>query len=161
MIRSAVRRAIVAAFVMLAMSGGLTQTAAGNAQSETAAHKFTFDGDAALLTVAIKPDKTADFERIMTKVRQALLQSPDPQRKQQAAGWRVMRVNKPLADGNIAYVHVIHPVVKDADYTIMRALYEAFPEERQALYDTYRGAFAQNLSLATGSIVVDLSNVRP
>ena len=159
MIRSTVRRALAAAFVMLALSGGLTRTAAG--QSETAAHKFTFDGDTALLTVAIKPDKTADFERIMTRVRQALLQSPDPQRKQQAAGWRVMRVNKPLADGNIAYVHVIHPVVKDADYTIMRALYEAFPEERQALYDTYRGAFAQNLSLATGSIVVDLSNARP
>jgi hypothetical protein len=43
----------------------------------------------------------------------------------------------------------------------MRALYEAFPEERQALYDTYRGAFAQNLSLATGSIVVDFSNAHP
>jgi hypothetical protein len=146
---------------MLAMSGGLTQTAAGTAQSETAAHKFTFDGDAALLTVAIKPDKTADFERIMTRFREALLQSPDPQRKQQAAGWKVMRVNKPLADGNIAYVHIVNPVVKDADYTIMRALYEAFPEERQALYDTYRGAFAQNLSLATGSIVVDFSNAHP
>jgi hypothetical protein len=72
-----------------------------------------------------------------------------------------MRVSKPLADGNIAYVHVIHPVVKDADYTIMRTLYEAFPDERQALYEAYRGAFAQNLSLATGSVVVDLSNAHP
>lgn len=157
---STVRRAIAAAvFVMFAMSGGLTRTAAG--QSETAERKFTFNGDMALLTVAIKPDKAADFERIMTRLRQALLQSPDPARKQQAAGWKVMRVGKPLADGNIAYVHVINPVVKDADYAIMRALYEAFPDERQALYETYRGAFAQNLSLATGSIVVDLSNEHP
>jgi hypothetical protein len=152
---------IAAGFVICALSGELTPTAAGNVQSETAAHKFTFDGDAALLTVAIKPDKTADFERVMTRVRQALLQSPDPQRKQQAAGWRVMRVNKPLADGNIAYVHVINPVVKDADYAIMRTLYEAFPDERQALYESYRGAFVQNLSLATGSIVGNSSNEHP
>jgi hypothetical protein len=26
---------------------------------------LTFDGDTAILTVAIKPDKTADFEQIM------------------------------------------------------------------------------------------------
>jgi hypothetical protein len=45
-------------------------------------------------------------------------------------------------------------VVSGADYTIMQPLYDAYPEERQALYELYRGAFAQNLSLATGSIVV-------
>ena len=39
----------------------------------------------------------------------------------------------------------------------MQLLYEAFPDERQALYDLYRGAFAQNLSLATGPVVVDMS----
>jgi hypothetical protein len=146
---------------LFALSGGLARTPVVNGQSETAAPKFTFDGDTALLTVAIKPDQTANFERIMTRVRQALLQSSDPRRKQQAAGWKVMRVGKPLADGNIAYVHIINPVVRDVDYTIMRTLYESFPEERQTLYDTYRGAFAQNLSLATGSIVVDLSNEHP
>jgi len=48
-------------------------------------------------------------------------------------------------------------VVKDADYTIMQTLYEAFPDERQALYEMYRGAFAKNVSLATGTITVDLS----
>ena len=44
-----------------------------------------------------------------------------------------------------------------ADYTIMKTLYDAFPDERQALYELYRGAFAQNLSMATGSIAVDAS----
>jgi hypothetical protein len=34
-------------------------------------------------------------------------------------------------------------------------LYEAYPEERQGLYELYRGAFAQNLSLATGTIVAE------
>jgi len=74
----------------------------------------------------------------------------------QADGWEVMRMEKPLPDGNVAYIHVVNPVVRDADYTVMRILYEAFPEERQALYELYRNAFAANLSLATGPVVVDL-----
>jgi hypothetical protein len=118
---------------------------------------LTFDGDTALWTMAIKPDKTADFEKVMTRLRDALTQSTDPQRKQQAAGWRVMKISKPMPDGNIAYVHVIHPVVPGADYTIMKTLYKAFPDEGQALYESYRGAFDKNLSLATGSIVVDMT----
>jgi hypothetical protein len=46
-------------------------------------------------------------------------------------------------------------VVTGADYTIMQILYDGFPDERQALYELYRGAFAQNLSLATGTIVAE------
>jgi len=90
----------------------------------------------------------------MKKVQDALLKSSDPQRHMQAAGWKVMRIAKPLADGNIAYVHIVHPVVSGADYTIMQTLYDAYPDERQTLYELYRGAFAQNLSLATGTIAV-------
>ena len=128
------------------------------AQSSAPAHqKLTFEGDTALWTMAIKPDKTADFEQIMKKLQEALLKSADPQRRQQAAGWKVMKISKPLPDGNIAYVHIVHPVVSGADYTIMQTLYDAYPEERQILYELYRGAFAQNLSLATGSIAVDVS----
>ena len=52
------------------------------------------------------------------------------------------------------YIHVINPVVPGADYTIMQTLYDEFPEERQALYELYRGAFAKNLSLATGNVVL-------
>jgi hypothetical protein len=129
--------------------------AAQDAQPAAATHqKLTFDGDTALWTVAIKPDKTADFEQVMKKVQDALLKSSDPQRHMQAAGWKVMRIAKPLADGNIAYVHIVHPVVSGADYTIMQTLYDAYPDERQTLYELYRGAFAQNLSLATGTIAV-------
>jgi hypothetical protein len=107
----------------------------------------------ALWTVAIKPDRTADFERIMARLREGLLKSEKPERRQQAAGWRVMKIDKAMPDGNIAYVHLIHPVVPGADYTVMQTLYDEFPDERQALSDLYRGAFAQNLSLVAGNIV--------
>lgn len=123
-------------------------------QPATPQQKLTFEGDTALWTVAIKPDKTADFEQVMKKVQEALLKSSDAQKQQQAAGWKVMRISKPLADGNVAYVHIVQPVVSGADYTIMQILYDAFPDERQKLYELYRGAFAQNLSLAIGAIAV-------
>jgi hypothetical protein len=147
---------VIGALMSLVVFGaGFSLAAAQNGGSEH--QKLTFDGDTALWTVAVKPDKTADFEQIMQKMRTALQKSPDPVRRQQAAGWKVMRLTQPLSDGTIAYVHIVHPVVKDLDYTIMQTLYDAFPDERQALYEQYRGAFAKNLSLATGTIAVDLS----
>lgn len=122
-----------------------------------AVQQLTFPGEVALWTVAIKPDKTSAFEQIMTRVREALAKSADPTRQQQARGWKVMKIEKPMPDGNIAYVHVISPVVSGADYTVMQILYDAFPDERQALYQMYRDAFAANLSLASGPVSVDLA----
>lgn len=115
--------------------------------------KMTFEGDTALWTVAIKPDKTGDFEKIIAKLHEGFNKSEKPEQKQQAAGWKVMKLAKPLPDGNIAYVHIINPVVPGADYTVMQNLYDMFPDERQALYEMYRAAFAANLSLAVGNMV--------
>jgi hypothetical protein len=152
----------VVATVLLALVFVPAWVAAQTSQPAAPSHqKMTFEGDTALWTVAIKPDRTADFEQIMKKVHEALLKSSDPQRQAQAAGWKVMRISKPLADGNVAYVHIVQPVVTGADYTIMQTLYDAYPDERQALYELYRGAFAQNLSLATGSIAVEASKAQP
>lgn len=128
--------------------------------AQPTAPKMTFEGDTALWTVAIKPDKTADFEKIVAKLHEGLGKSDKPERKQQASGWKVMKLAKPLPDGNIAYVHIINPVVPGADYTVMQALYELYPEERQALYELYRGAFAANLSLAVGNMVAPAGAAR-
>ena len=154
-------RILLGVLLVIVVSTPATRLGAQAEQTSTHHQKLTFDGDIALWTVAIKPDKTADFEQIMAKVRDALGKSTDPQHRQQADGWKIMKVGKPLPDGNIAYVHIVNPVVKGADYTIMQTLYEAYPDERQRLYELYRGAFAQNLSLATGNIAVDLSSIHP
>jgi hypothetical protein len=146
---------VIGTLLCIVAVAGLSLAAAQNGGSEH--QKLTFDGDTALWTVAVKPDKTADFEQIMQKMRAALEKSSDPMRRQQGAGWKVMRITQPLSDGTIAYVHIVHPVVKDVDYTVMQTLYEAFPDERQTLYEKYRGAFAKNVSLATGTIAVDLA----
>lgn len=120
---------------------------------------LTFDGEAAVLLIAIKPDKTADFEQIMMKVREVLTKSENAERRNQAAGWKVIKTGTVMPDGNVVYIHVIDPVVRGADYTIMEILYEGFPDdaERRALYDQYSGAFGANLGVNAGSIAVDLS----
>ena len=120
---------------------------------------LTFNGNMALLSIAIKPGQTAQFEQIMAKVREALTTSSNPQRKQQAAGWKVFKSATAMPDGNIVYTHVINPVVRGTDYTIMAILYEAFtdPSEQTALFETYRDAFGANLGGSAGTVAVDLS----
>jgi hypothetical protein len=144
-------------FVTTVAVVALSLAASRAEQAQPNSPAFTMDGDIALWTMSIKPDKTGDFEKVMAKLRAALAKSTDQTRRQQLSGWKVMRVKKPLPDGNIAYVHIIDPVVLGADYTIMQVLYDEFPEERQTLYDLYRGAFASNLSLATGTVAFDMS----
>jgi len=157
------KRFVVAAMAALGLAAFPSAAAAQSSAPPTSTpaapvhQRLTFQGDVALWTVAIRPDKTGAFEQIMGRVRDALATSSDPLRQQQAAGWKVMRIAKPLPDGNIAYVHVISPVVHDADYTVMQILYDAFPDERQALYEMYRDAFAASVSLAAGPLAVDMS----
>lgn len=147
--------ALIAAVVLLVALGRADMRAQATPAATPQAMMLT--GDVALWTMAIKADKTADFEGVMTKLREGLTKSAKPERRQQAAGWRVVKVPTPMPDGTIAYVHVINPVVGGADYTIMQILYDEFPDERQALYEQYRGAFAKNLSLAQGPIAVDMT----
>jgi hypothetical protein len=131
----------------------------GDAGLQAQNQALTFDGDTAILTVAIKPDKTADFEQIMKDVAAALMKSEKPERKEQAAGWKVVKSATPMKDGNIAYMHVIDPVVKGADYTILAILYEANPDPtvQRAIFEKYRDAFAASLGGGAFTTVVDLS----
>jgi len=125
--------------------------------------ELTFDGDTAIITVAIKPDKTADFEQIMKDLGAALMKSEKPERKQQAAGWKVVKSATTLkegpAAGSVVYMHVIDPVVKGADYTILTLLYEANtdPIAQRAIFEKYRDAFAANLGGGAFTTSVDLS----
>jgi hypothetical protein len=149
----------VACGLILAGAVATAQGPASESATTTTAREnaMTFSGDTALWSVAIKADKTQDFEQIMVRLRQALHESKNPDRQRQAAGWKVVRLETPLPNGSIVYLHMIHPVVSGADYSVMRALYDAFPDERQALYELYRNAFDRNISLAKGTVSVDLS----
>jgi hypothetical protein len=122
-----------------------------------APQKTTIEGDVALLNYAIRPDKTADYEQFLSKLKEALTKSTAPEAKQQLAAWKVVKMAKPLPDGNILYTHVVTPVA-GADYNFLQLMYAVFtdPTEQKAIYDLYRGALAGNLGMQTGSLALDL-----
>jgi hypothetical protein len=96
-----------------------------------ASRKFT--SDAGILFNVVKPDKTADFEMVMGRVKDALAKSGNPKRKQMALSWRVFKSVETMG-GNYIYAFWFDPPVKDEDYQITQILGEAFPDELQALW---------------------------
>lgn len=102
---------------------------------------LTLDGDAAILTILIKPDKTADFETVLAKLKESLQKSEKPERRQQAAGWKVFKGTQ-QAQGSAVYVFLIDPVVKGQEYDISRLINEVFPTEVQQIFELYKNAFA-------------------
>jgi len=131
----------------------------GDLFAQTAPQKTTFTGDVVIQAFAINPDKTADYEQIVTKLKDALSKSEAPEAKEQLAGWKVIKNAMPNPDGTIVYIHVISPVVKNADYSIMNNIYSAVkdPAEQKAVYDMYRGALKAPLFVIQGPMVADLS----
>jgi hypothetical protein len=99
------------------------------------------DCDVALITILIKPDRTADFEMVLNKVKESLAKSENPQRKQQAAGWVVFKSPTPV-QGNTVYIMRIDPIVNGAEYDLMRIIAEVFPVEVQEIFAKYKDAFA-------------------
>ena len=111
------------------------------AQDAPAAPVLALDGDAATITVLIKPDKTADFEFVLGRLKEALAKSEKPERKQQAAGWNIFKTSQAV-QGNVAYIMVINPVVKGQEYDISRLIAEVFPVEVQEIFQKYKDSFA-------------------
>ena len=127
-------------------------------QAPAAPQKFTLEGDMALWSVAIKADKTADYEQVLAKLKEGLAKSEKPEAKQQLAGWKIIKNAMAQPDGSIVYVHVI-TVVKDADYSITNLVYEVVtdPMERLNFFNMYKGALKQALFAIQGPLVSDFS----
>ncbi len=126
-------------------------------QGQAAVNTRVFASDAGMVLNFIKPDKTADFEAVMSKLKEALQKSEKPERKQQAASWKVFKSPDPAAQGNILYVFLIDPAVKGADYSVANILAEAFPPDQvNVLYTQYAGAYASGQNIVNLNIVQDL-----
>src|SRR3954470_5398126 len=93
-----------------------------SAFAQQAPQKFTIEGQTAILMVSVKADKTADYEQVLAKLKDALSKSEAPEAKQQAAGWKVVKTAKAQPDGTWVYIHVINPVA-GADYSVLQSIY--------------------------------------
>ncbi len=139
----------------------LAQAPAGQApaaQAQQAPTKRVFASDAGMVLNFIKPDKTADFEAVMVKLKEALMKSDKPERKQQAASWKIFKSPDPAGGGNVLYVFMIDPAVKDADYTVSNILAEAFPPDQlNVIYKQYADSYAQGQNIINLNLVQDLA----
>ena len=142
---------IVLGLVIGVLSASALHAQQPPAQAAPAPSQFVFAGDAVVTLNFIKADKAADFEMVIGRLKDALAKSDKPERKQQAAGWKMFKSTDASPTGSVIYVSIIDPVVKGADYTVTKILNEAFPTEVQALYKAYSEAYVSltpiNLSL--------------
>jgi hypothetical protein len=148
------RIAVGLVVAVIAASSVEAQQAPPAQQAAAAPAKRVFASDAGMVLNFIKPDKTADFEAVMAKLKEALQKSPE--RKQQAASWKVFKSPEPAAGGNVLYVFIIDPSVKGADYTVSTVLAEAFPTEVQTLYKQYADSYASGQNFVNLHLVSDL-----
>jgi hypothetical protein len=125
---------------------GLTLAGAGVASAQEPAKEpakpvLTLDGDASVIIVLIKPDKTADFETVIAKYKEAMGKSDNASRKEQLAGLKVFKSPTAMG-GNTAYIFSVDPVVKGQEYDITRVIHEVFPSEATDMFNKYKEAFA-------------------
>jgi hypothetical protein len=149
------RIAVGLVVAVIAASSVEAQQAPPAQQAAAAPTKRVFGNDAGMVLNFIKPDKTADFEAVMAKLKEALQKSTKPERKQQAASWKVFKSPEP-AQGNVLYVFIVDPSVKDADYTVSTILAEAFPQDVQTLYKQYAESYASGQNFVNLQLVSDL-----
>lgn len=114
-----------------------------------------------MMFLLIKPDKTADFEAVMAKVKEALGKSQDPKRKQQAQNWQMFKATEPGPGGNVLYIWWLDPPAKNADYTISALLAEAFPTEVQDLWTKYTGAFVSGQTMLNLTLTLNMNPTAP
>jgi hypothetical protein len=152
------RTVVVLSACALLTEGPPAQPPAPAQQAAAAPPTRVFSSDAGMVLNFIKPDKTADFEALIAKLKEAMAKSAKPERREQAKSWRIYKSPDPAAGGAILYVFFNDPAVKGADYTVTNILGEAFPpEEVTELTKKYVESYAPGQNFVNLSLVSDLA----
>ena len=93
---------------------------AGPAPSATAARTFT--APIGLLFNTVRPDKTADFEKLVAVVRKTLASSTDAKLQAIAKGMHFYKATEPGPGNSVVYVFLVDPTVPGEDYGLGRIL---------------------------------------
>jgi hypothetical protein len=121
---------------------------------QAASPAVTIDGDAAIVTMLVRPERAVEFDRIVTRLKTALQASSNPLRKSQAAGWSVFK-SSDLVQGNVSYIMRIDPAVKEQDYDIARLIGEAEPGAVTEVNRAIRDAQVGRSVLVMNRIAID------
>jgi len=116
----------------------------------------TFTAPAGIILNAVRPERVADFEKLIGYLQAALAASSDATVRAQAEGWRVLKASETGPNGVVLYVFLFDPAVAGADYGLGRILAAAYPDQTklQEIWKLYTD------SLATGGSLLNLTPVK-
>jgi hypothetical protein len=123
--------------LVLSVSVSAQQTAPPQAAAPAtpAPDPMTFSVDQILVSFTIAEGSAADFEAVIAKVKEVLIKSEKPERKQQAAHWKILKLEG-APGSDLTYFFLIDQVVKGASYDPFKILAEGLPpDEVKKLYD--------------------------
>ena len=123
------------------------QPAAPAQQTPAAPDKpaLAFKSNAGLLLIQVKPDQTANFEELVTKLKTALAATEKAELKPLASAFRIYKAAEPM-DSNTLYVMVVDPIVPDTEAWPIRLLASALTDEEKRkpetkeMFDRYQGS---------------------
>ena len=102
------------------------------APAQPTAPKVGFTTPAGVLLVQIKPDKTADFEELVTKLKAGIAKTTDETLKKQGTGLKVFKATEPF-NNNTLYLVMFDPAVPASEYELFAMLSKTMtPDELRA-----------------------------
>ena len=114
--------------------------------------KLAFDTPAGMLLVPIKPDQTAAFEEMVSKIKSGLAKTEDAVLKQQAGSFKVFKGVS--AQDRVMYVVMVDPAVGKAEYDLFMLLQKVLTKEElsnqeatKAMWEKYRNAFVAGYNI--------------
>lgn len=116
----------------------------------------TFTAPAGIIINAVRPERVADFEKLIGYLQEALASSTDTTVRAQAEGWRVFKASETGPNGAALYLFLFDPAVTGADYGLGRILAAATPDQSklQEIWKLYTD------SLASGGSLLNLTPVK-
>lgn len=142
--------------VALAPAPALAQATTSTAPAQEAAPApkpptVAFTTPQGMLLVSIKPDKTAVFEEMVTKLKAGLAKSQDAALKTQASGIKFYKSTEPFGP-NALYVVMIEPAIAATEYDLFQMLAKTMtPDEQRApetaeMWKKFADAFPSGMS---------------
>jgi hypothetical protein len=124
------------------------QPPAGQPPAEAAkAPKLTFKTTAGMLLVQVKPDQTAAFEEMITKLKTGTAAATDPQVKQPGQV-KAYKSAEPGPGGNVFYILLYDPATPGIEYNWLDVINKTLTPEQQRdpatreMYTRYAGSVA-------------------
>jgi hypothetical protein len=111
------------------------------AQATEEKKAIAFTNDVGIVLIYVKADKTADFEALLTKLKDGFAKTEVAELKQEAASLKFLKApSGPAPAGNALYVMMADPAVKNVEYWLLSNLYKFYPAEAQALFKQWTDA---------------------